>query len=172
MKKYFPDFFLLVIVAALAFLGVQKPEINALVRPSGGDRSRPVKVEKKETEKDGSFRIIRAVSETKRLKERNIFAANGSYGLAKQGTPGTAAGATADGPYSLIGILNGEQKKAVFRESTGTVVTVTVGKQLPDGMTLTRINDRSVELSKGKEKKELKLFDVKVTPLFRSGKKA
>jgi hypothetical protein len=163
MKKYFPDLLVILIVAALVFLGVQKPNVNAVPRPSGNDRSKTAKVEKKDVEKQLPIRILREVTDTKSLKDRNIFAANGSYALPKPGggAPGQA-GTAADGSYSLIGILNGDQKKAVFKESTGTVVTLTVGKELSDGMTITRINDRSVELSKGKEKKELKLFNVKV----------
>jgi len=70
-----------------------------------------------------------------------------------------------ENPYTLIGILHGEEKKAVFREYTGSILFLTVGKKLIDDSIITRIDSTSVEVKKGKEKKELKIFDVKVPRL-------
>jgi hypothetical protein len=175
MKKYLADILCIAVVAVLAVLGVEKAEIKAKVHPPGGDRGRPAKVEKKEQEKPAAG-IIRSSGTAKVLKERNLFAGPGSpaagaqAGAAVGGPPGAKI-TVLQGAYTLIGILNGEQRKAVFRDNSGVVVTLNAGQKLNDGMVITRINERSVELAKGGEKKELKLFDVKVPPLTRVGKK-
>lgn len=71
---------------------------------------------------------------------------------------------------TLIGILQGQEKKAIFREYTGAIVTLTVGKKLLDGSVITGIGSTTVEVKKGKEKRELRIFEVKV-PRLRTGKK-
>jgi len=113
--------------------------------------------------------IIRDTGGLKALKDRNIFSADGKYPIFAVGTAGVKE-ALPENPYTLIGILHGEEKKAVFRDHTGSIIALTVGKKLIDDSVITRIDSTSVEVTKGKEKRELKIFSVKV-PRLSTGKK-
>ena len=99
--------------------------------------------------------IVRKVEEVKELKTRNIFAATGAYADAD-----AANRPLPEKPYRLIGVLNGKEMKAVFAEYTGSVVTMTVGTKMLDGFVISKIKNTSVKLTRGKEEKELKTFDV------------
>jgi len=100
--------------------------------------------------------IIRSAASDETLKGRNIFAADGSYALAGTGMKGPLP----ENPYTLVGVLRGPEKKAVFREYTGSIVTLTVGNKLIDGAVITRIDNLSVKVKKGKERRELRIFHV------------
>lgn len=58
----------------------------------------------------------------------------------------------------LIGILEGADKKAVFKDQSGNLTILETGRSLPDGSVITRIDSRSVRLINGKDKKELALY--------------
>ena len=58
----------------------------------------------------------------------------------------------------LIGILEGADKKAVFKDHSGNLTILETGRSLPDGSVITRIDSRSVRLINGKDKKELALY--------------
>ena len=166
IKRYLLDVLCIALVAAVAPLAAQKPMIDLNLRSSAGDRGNLGGAKKEETEMAPKGVIIRDVAVLRALKERNIFAAAESYARSKSEMQGLLS----KGPYALIGVLQGEEKKAVFREQTGSIVTLTVGKKLIDGSVITRIEDRSVEVMKGEEKKELRIFKVKV-PTLSTGKK-
>jgi len=166
--KYLLDIIFGVIVVTLALLTTQRPVIDLNIRPPIADKRQSQDTIKKETIK-AHKEIVREIVASKMLKDRNIFSADGRYS-----TPGAGSvdmkGPLPENPYTLIGILHGEEKKAVFRAYTGSILFLTVGKKLTDDSIITRIDSTSVEVKKGKEKKELKIFDVKV-PRLSTGKK-
>jgi len=163
IKKYLLDILCIIIVVIIALLAAQKPGVDLELPPSIADKRQPHETTQEETEK-GEMGIARYASAAGTLKERNIFSPDGSYTMSKAGATATLL----ESPYTLIGILKGEENKAVFRDHTGSIVTLTVGKKLGDGSVITRIDTTSVEVKKGKEKRELKIFDVKVPgPLTR-----
>ena len=166
--KYLLDIICVVIVVILALLTAERPVIDLNIRPSIADKRKPQNTTKEETKKVEK-EIVRAVVTHEALKERNIFSADGRYATSGVGG-GEMKGSLPEKPYTLIGILHGQEKKAVFRDHTGSIVTLTVGKKLIDGSVITRIDSTSVEVKKGKEKKELKIFDVKVPRLSVRGK--
>ncbi|MFA4916750.1 MAG: hypothetical protein WC560_08785 [Syntrophales bacterium] len=150
IKKYIPDILFIIFFLSIAVLVAGKPDINLNLRPA---QVNPPKTDKKEQ----ITKIIRSISVPhKMLEERNIFAIDGSYTTSGAGT----AVSLPEGSCTLIGILHGEEKKAVFREHTGSVVTLTVGGKLSDGYIITEISSVSVKVEKGQERRELKIFDV------------
>lgn len=88
------------------------------------------------------------------LKARNIFVSDGSYSLAvhKKLIP--------DIPYTLLGVMLGKEKKAVFREYTGSIVSLGVGAKMLDDSVITSIEKLSVKARKGKEEKEYRIFNI------------
>jgi hypothetical protein len=155
--KYLFDIICVVIVAAVAFFSAQRPTLDLNFRPSTDVKGQLRDVKK--AEKEGVQKeIVEEVVTLGALKERNIFSPYGSY---------TISGASLEGPlpqnqnpYSLIGILQGEEKKAVFRDYKGSIITLAVGKKLVDGSVITRIDRLSVVVERGNEKRELKVFDL------------
>ena len=168
IKKRLIDILCIGLFAMIALLAAEKPVIDLSIRPSipipdkRQQRDATIKEETKKVEKE----IVRDIVAFKSLKERNIFTPDGSYTTSKT----LLAGPLPENPYTLIATLHGEEKKAVFRDYTGSVITLTVGKKLGDGSIITRIDNLSVEVKKGKEKRELKIFDIKV-PRLSIGKK-
>jgi hypothetical protein len=162
--KYLLDIICVVIVVILALLTPQRPVIDLIGRTGVSPVIPSEKTAIKEETKNVQKEIVKDVFASKALKDRNIFSADGKYAM-----PGVSSadmkGALPENPYTLIGILQGEEKKAVFREYTGSVVTLTMGKKLIDESVITRIDSTSVEVKKGNEKRELKIFDVKVPRL-------
>jgi hypothetical protein len=161
--KYLLDIICVVTVVILALLTTQRPVIDLIGRTGVSWRTgvspvipSAIKEETKNLQKE----IVRDVVASKALKERNIFAADGKYAIVAMSGPGMK-GPLPENPYTLIGILRGEEKKAVFREHTGSILALTVGKELIDGSVITRIDNLSVEVKKGKEKRELRIFSVK-----------
>lgn len=166
--KYLLDIICVILVVILAFLIAERPVVDLSIRSSPADKRQSQETRKEETSKLEK-EIIRDIAATKGLKERNIFSADGKY--ATIGVGGTEVkGPPPENPYTLIGILQGQEKKAIFREYTGAIVTLTVGKKLLDGSVITGIGSTTVEVKKGKEKRELRIFEVKV-PRLRTGKK-
>jgi hypothetical protein len=171
IKKYLLDILCLIVVVIVAFLIAERPVIDLIgrtgvspVQRKGRTDVSPVipseKTAIKEEAKKVQKEIVRDVVASKALKDRNIFSADGRYP-----TPGVSSaemkGPLPENPYTLIGILHGEEKKAVLREYTGSIVFLSVGKKLIDDSIITRIDNTSVEVKKGKEKRELKIFDIK-----------
>jgi hypothetical protein len=158
IKKYLLDIISIVLVSAVALLATQKPATELKLRPSSpsiGDKGKLPDVKKGEKEKVRTG-IIKEVAALGSLKERNIFSPDGSYTKSGAGLKGPLP----ENPYTLIGILNGEEKKAVFRDHTGSIIALTVGKKLIDGSVITKIEKLSVQLENEKGKKELKVFDL------------
>jgi hypothetical protein len=161
IKKYSIDILCALVIFTVAFLISGKMTIDSSASRSVSPKEKRPGVSKEEKTKIGSGEIIRETGGAKALKERNIFTVEGGAVPPGSGGPGSPSGPS----YTLIGILQGEEKKAVFLESGGKIVTLAVGKILADGSVVTRIDDLSVHLEKGKEKKELKVFDLPKTSL-------
>jgi hypothetical protein len=89
------------------------------------------------------------------LAKRNIFSPDGSYEMAKDLIH------LPENPYNLIAVLRGNEKRAVFREFTGDVVSLKVGDRLIDGAIITNIEDMAVKVKKGRETKKYRIFEVK-----------
>ena len=87
------------------------------------------------------------------LRARNIFTANGSY-TGSDNVPMRA------NPYTLVGVTQGRETKAIFRDYKGSVAALTAGQKMSDGSVISRIDGDSVQLKKGEEKTELKVFNV------------
>lgn len=156
--KYFLDIISIVLVSTVALLATQKPAIDLKLRPSSpsiGDKSQIPDAKKEEKERVQK-EIVKEVVVLGALKERNIFSPYGSYVM----SGAVLKGPLPENPYTLIGILNGEEKKAVFRDHTGSIIALTVGKKLIDGSVITKIERLSVQLENEKAKKELKVFDL------------
>lgn len=155
IKKYSIDILFALVIFTAAFLISGKMTLDPLgSRPVSPKEKRPA-MSKEEKTKKGPEEIIREAGAYKALKERNIFTLEGG-GAVPAGSGGPASPSSP--AYTLIGILQGEEKRAVFLETGGKVVTVALGKILGDGSVVTRIDDLSVQLEKGKEKRELKVF--------------
>ena len=58
----------------------------------------------------------------------------------------------------LIGILEGADKKAVFKDQAGNLTILETGRSLPDGSVINHIDSRSVRLTNVKDKKDLTLY--------------
>ena len=58
----------------------------------------------------------------------------------------------------LIGILEGADKKAVFKNQSGNLTILEIGRSLPDGSVITSIDSHSVRLTNGKDKKDLTVY--------------
>ena len=164
IKRYLLDILCVVLMVSIAVLAAGRPGVDLNPRPYATDKRQPPDAKKQKT-KNVQKEIVRDIVASDVLRARNIFAADGKYPVLTPG--GVVAGPSPENSdtYTLIGILDGEEKKAVFREPTGSIVALTVGKKLKDGSVITRIDKFSVELKKGKEKRELKMFNVKVPRL-------
>jgi hypothetical protein len=164
IKAHFLEILCVVLIVSIAALAAGKPVGDLNLRPLVTDKRQPPDAKKQET-KNVQKKILRDIVASDVLKERNIFSPDGKYPILTSG--GVIAGPSPENPYTytLIGILEGEEKRVVFRESTGSIVALTVGKKLKDGSVITRIDKFAVEVKKGEEKRELKMFNVKVPPL-------
>lgn len=152
IKTYFPDVLCLAFIAALAFLIAGRPGMDLIRKTTNAERSaQKVSVAESDSQQKG----VPDSSPQKALTERNIFAENGSYDVSVNEMK-----VLPENPYRLIAVLKGKEKKAVFREYTGAVFGMPVGKKMIDGFEVMAINNTSVKLRKEKEKKELKLFNA------------
>lgn len=156
IRKYLLDILCMVLVVVIAVLLAEGSAID-LRQPPALPEKRPSLETVQEETKKGEGMIVRYATTAKALEERNIFSPGGSYAVSKTGPTASLP----EVPYTLIGILKGEESRAVLRDHTGSIVALTVGKKLSDGSVITRINTASVEVKKGKEKKELRIFDIK-----------
>lgn len=153
MRKFLLDIVIAAIVAAMAFLVAAGPPPLPAEPAVKSGKVIPV-VQK--TSSDGWAPELSR--EAAALAKRNLFAENGSYEL-KEIKPALTI---PENPYTLIAVLMGKEKKAVLRDFTGAVQTVPEGKKLLDGSVIAGMTPVSVKLKKGKETRELKVFDVRL----------
>jgi hypothetical protein len=170
IKAHLVEFLGVVLIAIISVLAAGRPMVDRNPRSSVSDKKQLPDAKKQEI-RNVQKEIVRDIVSSDVLKERNIFAPDGKYPIL---TPaGVIAGPSPANPkpdtitYTLMGVLDGEEKKAILRESTGSIVAITEGKKLKDGSVITRIDKFAVEMKKGEEKSELRIFSVKVPPLRR-----
>lgn len=97
----------------------------------------------------------RAEKPYSRLQARNIFDPDGSYAAsAEQKSLGETA-------LTLLGVIGGKTKSAIFRDAAGAVIAVAEGQSLDNGAVITRIDRTSVIAERGEEKREFLIFDMK-----------
>ncbi|OPY15148.1 MAG: hypothetical protein A4E69_00822 [Syntrophus sp. PtaB.Bin138] len=157
IKKALPDLLMAAIIVTLAFF------IAAGLSPSTSPPPvRPERTDAKAAVGQKEAWAPPVVLETA-LKQRNLFSEAGRYDLPEKKT-GKAPEVLPENPYSLVAVMLGKEQKAVFRDYKGTIHTVTKGKTLIDGAVLTRISPRSVWTRKGRQTRELSLFDVRRKP--------
>lgn len=150
IKGYISDMVAVLMVTVMAVVLAGKPAMNPgkLQSPQSHIKVTPI-----ENLKESKV-IDRPIEEPDQaIKERNVFSASGTYAE-------SSAQPLPDNPYTLIAVLQGNEKKAVFRDHNGVVSTLPVGKKLPDEFVITRIDTLSVQLEKRNEQKDLRLFNA------------
>lgn len=156
IRKYTADGVIISIVFLLVFFLADRPVVNynpvSAVRVPIGNGTIPDKPE--ETKAIEGNKVSYAA-----LGKRNIFAAMGAYTLdVKSSTVLPAI------PYTLIAVLQGNDKKAVFREYTGAILTVPVGKKMIDEYVVESIEGLTVRLKRAQERKKLTVFNPESVP--------
>jgi hypothetical protein len=151
IKQYALDIAIILMITGLAFVLAGQP----VLKPDGGKAATPLgKAPVGGTvAADKGINRSTADHDQQPIKGKNIFVPSGAY-------TEPIGQVLTENPYVLIAVLQGKEKKAVFREQTGNVVTLPVGKSLLDGFVITRIDSVSVQLQKRDQKKELRLFNA------------
>jgi len=153
IRKFLPDIFCAAIILALAFfIAAGPPPLPATPSVRVG---RLVPDQHREQKKAWT---PDPPADMALLTKRNLFAESGSYEV-KGNKPKVVI---PENPYTLIAVLMGKEKMAALRDFTGAIQTFPAGKTLMDGSVITEISPLSVKLKKGKETKELKVFDVQL----------
>jgi hypothetical protein len=157
IRRFMPDIVggcLIAIVAVLtAILTDVKPDLRPQAVAQGVAQEAPAVQQERQD-------LPAAAVADDAVKKRNLFAASGSY--AETGTE--TASQPADNTYVLIGILGGKERKAVFRDGRGAVAAFAVGKKMGDGFVIAGMGNASVKLMRGKETREMKIFNVQYQP--------
>jgi hypothetical protein len=152
LKQYLPDVLAILLIAGGAYLFSGKPDLDLTARPlpnsqSAKDAPRAQTVGKQPEGAAG----LRQGHDYRALQARNIFAVSGGYAEAD-------AKSIPEQAYTLIGVLSGKEMKAVFKDYTGAVLTMTAGKKMIDGFVISRIEGTAVKLRRGHEEKVLRTF--------------
>ena len=155
IERALPDLVCILLVIMVAYLAAGRPAVDLRVQPApavkaaqGGKAAVAARTQPVQTPPSQPVDTADKV-----LRDRNIFSANGAYtDVNNKQIPAN--------PYTLIGVIQGKETKAVFRDYTGAVITATKGQKMIDGAVITSIAGTSVRLKKDTETKELKAFDV------------
>jgi hypothetical protein len=91
----------------------------------------------------------------KNLEARNIFDMDGNYEKPKE------LKIIPENPYNLIAVLEGKEKRAIFKEYTGSYVSFKKGDKMMDGAIIKDIGSLKVTVKKGKDLKEYRIFEIK-----------
>jgi hypothetical protein len=153
IQRFIPDIVSICLIAVIAVLLAGRPDVKPDFHTQAASRGI--------TQIAPALQMERLVPPTATTADnargkRNIFAASGSNAA----TGAEMIVSLADNPYFLIGILDGKERKAVFRDGQGVVAAFAVGKKMGDGFVIAGIDNVSVKLIRGKETKELKIFNV------------
>lgn len=151
IRKFLPDITIAAVVLASAFFFAAGPpplpakssipaEKPGEAKPAGGQETTGISSKLSDSS----------------LKKRNLFVESGSYDVKENQT----AMVLPENPYTLVAVLMGKEKKAVLRDFNGAIQAFPEGKKLMDGSVLAEIAPLAVKLKKGKEIKELRVFDV------------
>ena len=157
IRRFVPDIVGVCLIAIIAVLLAVRPDVKPDFRPQAAAQGVAQKAPAIQRERQD---LSAAAVTDDAVKKRNIFAASGSYAA----TGAEMVSQPADNSYVLIGILGGKERKAVFRDGQGAVAAFAVGKKMGDGFVVAGIDNVSVKLIRGKETKELKIFNVQYKP--------
>jgi hypothetical protein len=151
-NRFRTDIIIIALCMGIGYCFAAKPKADLLPAPK--KISLPTeKARLKETAK--SDRIVSAPGPYQNIERRNIFSPTGGYELPQ--VPGTVM---PEKPYELVAILRGNEKMAVFRDFTGSLISRKPGEKLADGSEVVKIDDLAVTLKKGDKRKEFKIFQV------------
>lgn len=131
----------IVILAAILLIGFRLAQVPEV-------RLKDLKGEAPEMKNLTSFK--RNSVKIDRLLSRNIFRADGLYD--------EKAPASKEESYALVAILIGKEKRAIFRDSKGALISLSEGSILPDGFRVESIKTKGVILKRSKEIKELTIL--------------
>lgn len=155
MKKYYPiDLIFIGLSVILAFLLARKADMPLSVKPSLAAKTERAGGKPAKNPAATLFSI--GDESSRELKDRNIFSADGRYPVI------TAQGKREipEVPYTLLGVMLGREKKAVFREYTGAVRAFGVGAKMIDDSVVADIGSLSVKVKKGKKEREYRIFHL------------
>lgn len=151
MKKYLTDILAIILVASVAVIAAERPKTDYQEK-----FSQNVMVQEKTEKKD---HITDTISSQLRryqyVEERNVFAMDGSY------VTTTGLKPMPENPYVLVAILKGREKTAIFKEYSGSMISLKVGQKLIDGAIITEIGNLSVKVKKGMKIREYRIFDIR-----------
>jgi hypothetical protein len=149
IKRYLTDIIsIAVLVLFIPILVINRPDISYNEQPA----TRHIPGVKERAEEKGMEKVTRTAG-FPHIEERNIFSPDGAY-IIKGKTLLTGAS------YRLIGVLTSGLKRAVFVDNEGGVFILKEGERLYDGSVISRIDNISVTLKRGKTKRELKIFNI------------
>lgn len=155
MKKYYPiDLIFIGLSVILAFLLARKADMPLSTKPSLAAKTE--RAGGKPVKNHAAMLFSIGDESSKELKDRNIFSADGRYPVitaqGKKDIPEVA--------YTLLGVMRGREKKAVFREYTGAVLAFGVGAKMIDDSVVADIGSLSVKVKKGKKEREYRIFHL------------
>ena len=153
MSKVFIVFAAVAFSLALVLLLVDKPKLVSEPTPV-----RPIQSAGAVQLPDSASDLAREPANEKnypKLQARNIFSADGAYVQTADQRP------LGEASLTLLGVIGGKTKKAIFRDSTGAIQSVGEGETLPNGAVISRIERLAVTVNRGEEKREFVIFDMK-----------
>ncbi len=149
IRRYIPDVAAVIVVSLLAVVIAGRPALDTPAPKAPGELPKPPQ----SAAPVGMKGIERPIVSDLPIKERNIFTPTGTYSESVRDS-------LPDNPYALIAVLRGKQRRAVFKEYTGKIITLPVGKTMIDGFVIEAIDSLSVRLKKRDEQKNLQLFNA------------
>jgi hypothetical protein len=152
-KKHWMDIIGVALCVSIGYFAAGRPRVDDMVLshqkiPLPARRVQPKEAVKPENP------VSAALSYTN-IEKKNIFSAQKSYELLPAGVP------MPEKPYDLVAVLRGNEKRAIFRSYTGSLVSRKLGEKLADGSEVVEIGDTTVSLQKGTERKEQRIFVVR-----------
>jgi hypothetical protein len=147
VRKFLLDAAVLCGAALAAFAFAQKPSLDwrPVATPSKPNKEEKAAAQDKKEGAKGMAPFADQDVSVEFLRKRNIFSLDGSYTMVKATKP-RAQATIPENPYTLMAILQGKEKNALFREFTGAVITAPLHKKMIDGFVVTRIGDLNVQL--------------------------
>ena len=161
IKKYLWDAVSIVSILLLTLLLSGKPSVDFNPPPAASAEVDQKVAEEKPRETKAAQTIAAPLYAA--LEKRNIFVEIGAYATAEKALLVLPAN-----PYMLVAVLQGNDKKAIFREYTGAIITVPVGKKMIDEYVLESIEGVTVKLKRGQERKKLTVFNPGSAPAVMS----
>ena len=138
---------------ALVLLSVDKPNLITELVPLTS-----IKTAERAQQVEPALDVAQATGKAKsypKLQARNIFSADGAYAQSAEQKP------LGDASLTLLGVIGGKTKKAIFRDSTGAIIAAGEGEPFLGGAVISRIERLSVTVNRGEETKEFVIFDMK-----------